>query len=73
METKLQLLQVYNTENEEIGLVSTDLTEEELKQSILQIDPDDLHSMDYFEKFEAYAELINKRCTRFFIDGVINI
>jgi len=69
----LKLLQVYDEESVELGLVSTDMTEGELKQAIVAIDPDNQFGMDYFEKFEEYASEINKNCTRFYIDGTVNL
>jgi len=69
----LLLKQIYGTDGEELGLVTTNMTEKELKEAVRKIDADDEYNMDCFEKFEEYANTLDKSCTRVYVDGTVNL
>lgn len=69
----MELLQIIDEDGSDLGLVQTDMIESELKKALEVIDPSDEHGMSEFEKFEEHADDIGKSCTRFYIDGVINL
>ena len=54
-----------------VGLVMSDMTSEEMEEALIQIDPEDEHSMSVFEKLEEYASEIDKQCTRMYVDEVV--
>jgi hypothetical protein len=70
---KVKLVQLYDKTSENIGLVKTNLTEEEMNKALLVVGEDD--TMEFFEKFEAYAKTLDRPavCERVSIDDIYTL
>jgi len=65
----MRIVQIYNSNNEEVGLIKTDLTDSELKRAVEIIDDE----FDVFDKFELYANQIGRtaKCGRVFVEELV--
>ena len=57
---EIRLAQLVNSDNENVGIVKTDLTDSEISAAIEMFDPELHPNMDVFEKLEMYIGIKNK-------------
>ena len=74
IETESKLVEIQDEALDSIGLVRTNLTEEEMQEA-LEVEDADVANADYFEKFEKYAGMVNRpaKCERVFIDQLYTV